>query len=664
MSLDGLKLKIGKAYKNTEYQRDRANEDFRFCNVDGGMWEGWLNDTHNDQTKRARMEFDLVSNFVNRYYGEWTQNRANVSFTPNDEATTEDDADRLSGIYRGDFKDNSGQVAQDNAVGEVAECGYGAFKLSTEFEDSGDPENDKQNAIFTPLFNAYSNVIWDMNAKRAEKKDAKWGTILTTYTPEAFEDAFPDAIPASAFTPTTRQFMDWATPKLITVAEHYEVVKKKTVVHVYQHIEAGKVEAYDQAEVKLIEDELKAGGWEFVRKRRMVIQTVEKSIFSGEEFLEVDGVKQESVRIAGKFIPIIPMYGYRKYVDGLERFRGLVRKLKDANRLFNSSVSRIAESAAGSGDTKPVFEEDEIEGLESTWANTTNKAYMVKRKLLDQNGNRVFKPMEYLQPTQIDPNTVASSEIVNNYVQLTTGNAPQDTIDPDASGKAINALRQRENLNTQTMTDNILVSIKHSGDVWLSIAEEIYQDQRTKRSIGVDDKVTMQKINTRILDEETGVFVAGNTLKGRFKVDVEVGPQYESQREATVETLERVIEMIGPENEFFRPALTMYLKNITGTGLKEFQAFVRRVELQQGLAKPQTEEEQQMVQQMSQQTDPNKELAEAATRQQDAEARSLDASAEQKLADTMKKKAETVKILDEVGNVDTSLLQRTTAQLN
>jgi len=61
----------------TEDQRDKANEDMRFVNVTGGMWEGFLDDQFQDRTK---LEFDLVSNYVNRFLGQWNLNRVGVEF--------------------------------------------------------------------------------------------------------------------------------------------------------------------------------------------------------------------------------------------------------------------------------------------------------------------------------------------------------------------------------------------------------------------------------------------------------------------------------------------------------------------------------------------------------------------------------------------------------
>ena len=636
---------ISDAFDLHTEERDRANEDARFCNVDGGMWESWLTETHGIDTNRAKLEFDITTDYVNRYVGEQKLNRANVLFTPDDNATDDDDADLITGIYRADFKDNDGQLAQDNAIEEVAETGIGHFKLKAKFEDEGDPENDNQDVHWEPIYNSFNTVVWDPQAKRIDKEDAKWCAVLTSYTKESFEDAWPGAIPVSGYQPHTRKTLDWSGYDVIYVAEIYTIKEKNQKVHVYQHVERELIKAYNIEDLKDIKDELTEDGWEFVRERTVKQNVVEKGIFTCQEWLE----KPE--RIAGQYIPIVPLYGFRKYVDEKERYRGLVRKLKDANRLFNTSVSRIAEASASSPDEVPILTAKQVKGYTDIWADKTSGAFKVLNDFEDAQGNPILAgPVGYLKPPAIDPNTIAAIETTSQFVQQTTGNAPQDTIDPDASGKAINALRARENLNTQTMTDNILVGIKHSGKVYLSIANEIYQGLRTKRKADEDGSQSLQQLGQEIIDNETGnVVLANNITDKRFKVDVEVGPQYESQREATVETLERAMTLVGPESKYFEPLMAMWMQNIAGTGLNELKEFNRNEMLKMGLAKPENEEEEAMLQQLAQQTDPQEELNQSIAAQQQAEARSLDASAQQKLADTQKKKAETVKILDEIG---------------
>lgn len=648
--LDKWKREAEIDFDVSEDTRDKCNEEMRFISVPGGMWEGFLEKTHGahgENKGRAKLELDITSEIVNRYVGEQRLNRANGIFKANDDATSESDAELLNGVYRADFVDNDGRASIDQAVYEQAVCGVGAYKITTKFEDEEDPENQKQNIHFEPTYNAFNHVIWDSNAKRLDKADAKRCTLLTTHTHDAFKEAWPDADPVSAMTPTNRTHLNWSTPELIYIAERYTVRKEKVKVHVYENMESGKVESYRADDIKLIADELKADGWEFVRERVLNIRQVYKVIFNGNEILE------KEKRIPGKWIPIIPMYGYRTYVDGVEFVKGLVRPMMDANRSFNTNVSRLMESSAASGDSMPIFTEKQVEGKMDLLANRTDKNFMVINDLEDGAGNSVpAGPVGNLPPNQVDPNAIAATQIIDGYVQRQTGSTPQDQVNPDASGKAIKELRKRENLGTAILSDNAKTSIKHGTMVYQAIAAEIYTDTRDKRSIGPDGKDSVQRLNKMVMDEETGQFIQANVLsKGKFSVLIEVGNEYESQKEASIESIERIIGIVAETAPEYIPVLigSWITTGVDGPGTEALKKFNRNKMLTSGLVEPETPEEEQMLQQLGQQSDPQADLAAAATKQQEAEAMNLVASAGNKDADTMKKKAETAKIIDEVG---------------
>jgi hypothetical protein len=659
--LDKYKLDIINDADDLSDQRDKANADMRFLNVAGGMWEDFLGEEFDNRTK---LEFDQVSDYVNRFIGEWNQNRVGVEFQPDDGKTSDEDAELLNGIYRADFLDESGKLATDNAVDEAATCGYGAYKLATKFVDDEDPENDSQRVEFRPVYNAYNSVIWDRAAKRIDKADARRCTVLDTYTPKSFKEAYgEDESAVSAYTPHTRSFNDFSTSKrdIIYIATRYSIVRKKEKFFIYSNIQSNEREIYNEEDHKLVEDELRKSKFhKKIRERTMIRQTVEKSVFSGEKFL------QEPKRIAGKYIPIIPMYGFRSYVDGTEHYHGLVRKLMDPQRLLNMQMSQLAENSASSGQDVPIFAKDQMpDNIAALWADRNNKPYMLSEPLTDDDGKIIHAgPLGYLKPPQLDGSTAALLQIVPNLIQQATGGAPQDTIDPNASGKAIQALAKRENLKTQVVMDNIANSIAWSGEIYQSIASEIYNDKRILRIVGEDGSQSQTQIFKEVQDSKTGLIVKANNLRDRkFRAYASTGPQYDTLREQTVEDIKGMMELLiklGPAAAKYTPILTsMMLENMTGVGLSGLKEMVRKDLILQGLKKPESDEEKQLVaqaQQQAQQPDPQQQAIEAVANQANAEAvkfqseaRNLDSKSIDNVASARKKAAETRKILSEVG---------------
>ena len=653
LKLDQWRLDIQRDADAMADQRDKANEDMRFINVTGGMWEGFLED---DFVDRAKLEFDLVSNYIYRYFAEWNTNRMGVVYKPDDSATSDDDAELLNGIYRADFRDGSGKIAVDNAVYEAAVCGYGAYKLSNVFEDEGDPENELQRIKWIPIYNAFNTVYWDVAAQRIDKRDARWVTVLTQFTRESFEEAFPGKDPVSAYQPDTRlefNYFGTTRPTQIYIATRYEIIKKKSPVWIYDNFITEQMEVYNEEEYELVKDELAQDENRKFRIKRMITrQFVEKTVFSGAEILE------PTKRIAGKWLPVVPVYGYRMYVDAVEWYKGLVRNLKDAARLFNMQVSQLAENSASNGQEKPIFDPAQMpDKVKNVWAELNNKPYLLAKSLRDVDGNYIHHgPTGYLKPAQLDGSTAALMELVPAFIKDTTGGAPQDTLDPDASGKAINAIIKRMNMNTQPITDNISMAIESSGWVYQSKAAEVYNRQQMVRTLSEDGTDGQEQLLKVVIDERTGKHVFANNLRGKkFRVYADVGPQYETLKEQTVENLKGMGEMLqsAPGGEQYMPAIVAtMLDNMDGVGLGPLKELNRRNMLLQGLVEPENEEEEEMLAKASQpQPDPNQVLIESIAEKERAEARNMDSDSVDNIASAQKKAAETQKIQAETAKV-------------
>jgi len=529
--LEQFKSDFGTDYSATEEQRDKSNEEYRFWTVAGGQWEDFLEDHYEN---RSKLELDQTADYVYRTYGQWTQNRVNVHFSPDDSETDDDDAELLNGIYRRDFRRNNGIVSLDNAVLEAMGSGVGAIHISTEYDDKESVDSDLQNVVFRPIYNAYSMVAWDNSSKRIDKADAKRCTIVYEYSRDAFEREYPDIDQASAVTPYDRREFNWATKSSIFVADRYEVKKEKTTAYALINELTGEVRhEYGNDELE-IRREAKKQGFVVSRKKRIEKQYVVKSRFYGDGFIE------EEERIPGRYIPIIPFYGYRAYIDGSEFFHGLVRKRMDAQRLFNMEVSLLAENAASSYKRLPLFDPQQVKGLETLWSSDLSKKnYMVAKPITDKHGNILHSgPVGYLEPPVTDQNTQSLIQLTSQFIGTGTGGAPQDTIDPASSGKAINAVLKRVDLNVQPIIENIATALKWAGEVYRSIAAEIYSEPRAIKVISEEGDESSVNLMELSVDQESGAPISKNDLsRCRFETVVDTGPAYETQKEETLETL-------------------------------------------------------------------------------------------------------------------------------
>lgn len=583
---------VDKDYFAVDQQRDWSNEDVRFCDVDGAMYEDWFLEQFED---RPRMEFNKVTQVVYKFIGEWASNRFETKFLPDNGKTSEADADLISGLYRKDFRRSSGAESIDNAVMEMAKGGFGALRLSTEFVDEEDIDNDQQRTIFEPIFSAYNSVIFDANAKKYDKSDANHVTHLEQMTQRAAEAEWGDKV-TSFFDPPNQGRFNWNNGKHVWIGNFYEIRKETEKVIVFED-PLGRRKAVYESDYKQFLDELADGGYEEISRRKKVRQTVWKTVMAGSAILE------EAVRIPGKLLPIIPMYGFRSFVDGKEFWYGLVRKNKDANRLFNMGANSVAETAATTSKDMPFLTDEQVEGRESQLSemHLGKFNYAVINQLYNEAGEPIPSgPVGTWAAPRVDPNNAAVMQMAADYIREETGGMPQEVFDQEVSGKLFNAVSQRVDMNTFILMDNIAKTLKRVGEVYRSIAGEIYDVERVVNLIEQDGTEKEALLFELIMDEETGQTKAINDIRNDeavFEVFVDTGPAFASRRRETLEVIKDIMSVTAPNSPYMPFLYSELINNADGVGLDGLKEFNSQQMLMQGLRKPENDEEKQQLQQ-------------------------------------------------------------------
>ena len=321
-------------------ERLQCVSDRRFYSVAGAQWEGPLSEQFEN---RPRLEINKIHLSVIRIFNEYRNNRISIKFIPKDGAKDDKLADACASLYRADEQDSGAEEAYDNAFEEAVGGGFGAWRLRTEYEDDEDDENEYQRIRIEPIFDADSCVFFDLDAKRQDKKDARHCFVLSAITREEYERQFDDD-PVTWPKGIHQHEFDWLTPDLVYIAEYYMIEEKPEVIDVY------KDNTDINQEMELPEGETPDDSTDFTkpmmidsflaRKKTRYKRQCHKYVLSGGGILDDCGV------IAGRHIPIVPVYGKRWFIDGIERCMGHVRLAKDMQRLKNMQLSRLAEYAA------------------------------------------------------------------------------------------------------------------------------------------------------------------------------------------------------------------------------------------------------------------------------------------------------------------------------
>jgi len=570
-------------------ERELNITDRRFYSIAGAQWEGALGEQFDNKPK---IEVNKVHLSVIRIFNEWRNNRITVDFVSKDGSEGDGLADVCDGLYRSDEQFSGAVEAYDNAFEEGVGGGFGAWRLTTEYEDEDDDENEHQRIRIAPIYDGDQSVFFDLDAKRQDKADANFCFVISTMTVDAYQKEYDEDISDWPVDNETDVF-DWYTPDVVYVAEYFVIKKVPHTVHVYKAVDGSEVRYTDadfetQPDLKKM---LNAKGTVKVREKKTKRRSVHKYIMSGSKVLEDVG------EIAGKNIPIVPYYGKRWYVDNLERSMGHVRLAKDAQRLKNIQLSELAEIAASSSKEKPILTPEQIAGHEKLWAedNVKNNPFLLINPMTDLNGQPMpAGPIAYTRPSQVAPAMAALIQLTDVDMQEVLGNqSAGEEIQANVSGKAVELVQNRLDMQTFIYMSNMAKAVQRCGEIWLSMAKEIYVEEDRKLKIisrqGDAESIT---IGDKIIDKKGSVVSEGDLTRANFDVNVTVGPSSSSKRAATVRAVTGMMS-ITQDPETLTVLGAMALENMEGEGIKEVREWNRKKLVKLGVYKPNEEDEKE-----------------------------------------------------------------------
>ena len=622
-------------------ERMQCLQDRRFYSIAGAQWEGPL---FYQYENKPRLEVNKIALAVQRIFSEYRNNRITVNFVAKDGSKNKNLADICDKLYRADEQDSCAEEAYDNAFEEGVSGGFGAWRLRAEYEDEEDPDNEYQRIRIEPIFDADSSVFFDLNAKRQDKSDAKYCFVINSVTRQAYMEEWNDD-PATWPKIVHQSEFDWQTPDVVYVAEFYRVEDVRETLHIFEAID-GSEEKYLDSE---LDDEtrqmLAAVGTVEVRQRRLTRKRVHKYIMSGGKVLEDAGF------IAGKCIPIVPFYGKRWFIDNIERCSGHVRTAKDAQRLKNMQLSKLAEISALSSVEKPILTPEQVAGHQVMWSedNIKNYPYLLINPITGPDGNtQVGGPVAYTKSAAVPPALAGLLQVTEQDIRDLLGNQEQgDKIVSNISGSAVEMVQQRLDMQSYLYMSNMAKAIRRCGEIWLEMAKDLYIEAKRKmKGLGLQNQVESIELMKPMIDDTGELRYEGDLSTAHFDVSVDVGPSFRSQREAIVRSLTNLAGVTqDPQTQSVLQA--MIVMNMEGEGLADAREFFRKKLVDMGVVKPNDEDlKAAEAAAANAQPDPNAVFVQAAAEKAMAEAEKARADAIKTGADTELVKAKTIETLD------------------
>ena len=538
-AIDFLKL----ANDADTMNRQEALEDLKFGG--GDQWPVELQNSRNLES-RPVITVNKVDNYCRQVSNQQRQQRPRIKVHATNTHEDMVDAQTIQGIIRHIEVNSNADYAYDNAFDYAVRMGWGFMRVRTDYvsEDSFDQE-----IYIDPVDNPFT-VYFDPNSVAPDGSDAERCLITTMVSKDQFRKMYPEADDGgTSFTQrgTGDSQSEWITKEDIRLAEYYYTVKEKATLYLLSDGSA------TFADDKDFFQRLDAYGITVVDKRDSYKKSIKYCKMTAVEVLEERDW-------AGKYIPIVPVYGRHLVVGDKRKKFGMIRYAKDPQRMYNFWQTSITEGVALAPKAKWLLAEGQDEGHESDWANANIKSFpLLRYKQTDIDGRPAPVPQR-LQPEPPQTGVMAAAAGVNDDIKSIMGIFdPAQLGQGNISGKAVNGQQQQVDLTNFDYYDNLTRSIAHIGKICLDLIPKIYDTERVMRIIGDDGKPELLTINQR----DSVNHVLNDVTVGQYDVVMETGPGYNSKRQ---EAVDNMLPLLSAAPELMQVAGDLVFRNMDWPG--------------------------------------------------------------------------------------------------
>jgi hypothetical protein len=531
---------------NDSNNRVEALDDLKFA---GG--DQWPVDIQNSRMLESRpyLTINKIDAYCRQIANSQRQQRPRIKCHGINTQSDAKIADLITGICRHVEEQSDADAAYDNAFDFAVRMGWGYWRITTDYVR---PDSFDQEIYIKRIENPFM-VYFDPNSNEPDGSDAEKCLITEVVSKDAFRKMYPDAETDAGFTPrgTGDSQSEWITKEDIRIAEYFYT----KYTHTKLVLLSDGTTVYED-EMPSQDVMLAAGIYEVSRRI-----TVKKQI----KWVKLTGMQiLESRDWAGKYIPVVPVYGQQLIVDSKKKKFGLTRMAKEPQRMYNFWSTALTESVALAPKAKWLLAEGQDEGHEDEWTQANIKSMPVLRyKQTDSEGREAPVPQR-LQPEAPPMGIVTALEGLNADLMAVVGiYDPSMLPQGNQSGKAIQGQQQQTDMTNFHYFDNLTRSIKQTGRIILDLIPSVYDKERVLRIIGDDGKGEMVTVNQPVKDEMGVEKLLNDVTVGEYDVVMETGPGYNSKRQEAVESM---VQMLGIDPNLMQQAGDLVFRNMDFPG--------------------------------------------------------------------------------------------------
>jgi len=596
----------------SEAENDNRNDfidDLKFAR----LADQWPDKIKRDREKEFRpcLTVNRMPAFIRQVVNDARQNKPSIKVHPADSNADPATAKVYDGLIRNIEYASSADAAYDTATESAVSGGWGYIAVDIDFSHDDSFDLDlKIRRIPDPM-----TVYGDPASMEADSSDWNTAFEVVSMTEEEFERDYKGADKVNWETDYGELGEPWYSDNMVMVAKWWTREEAMRKILLMSNGQVLPEEALEHCK-----EYLDAMGVTVVKDRDVKSWKVKRRILTGAEILKTEDW-------AGKYIPIIPVYGDEVVVEGKRHFRSLIRDAKDPQRMFNYWRTTTTELIALAPKTPFIGPKGAFKTDAAKWqtANTQNHSYLeFDGQVPPQRQPFVGVPAGALQEAL---NSADDMKAIMGIYDPALGARSNET-----SGVAINARKRESDVATFHFIDNMSRAIRHCGRVLIDLIPHVYTKDRIIRVLGEDKKPEqiplgkpvpvkdpdgkpvmqpaqgpdgqpMMGPNGPMMEPKTQVYDLG---LGKYDLTVTTGPSFTSRREEAAAQMIELIRALPAVTAVVAPHLA---KNLDWPGADEIARKLEQMagggvppEVQKGIQdlKQTAEQLQQQLQQLQQ----------------------------------------------------------------
>jgi len=487
----------------------------------------WDDDARNSRiaANRPMLTMNQVPQYLRQITNEQRRQSPAIKINPAGDGASTETAEILQGMMRHIEVQSEAEVAKDHGFEMAVRIGFGYMRVLTEYVEG---YTFDQEILIKRVKNPFT-VYFDPSAKEHDYSDAKWAFIIEDVELEEFKLKYPKSGIAglTELSSVGSNAPGWARGKTVRVAEYFYVEDKTETIY---ELKGGTIVTRPPEE-----------GVEVLQKREVPSQKIK-----WVKMTALDILAQKDLN--GKYIPIIPILGDDLDVNGVRHLSGMVRNMKDPQRMYNFWTSYAAERIASDPKSPWIGAAGQFDGFEEAWKdqNWRNSPYLEYNRV-DVDGKDIGPPQRQSVEPPIQAMAMMTAQ-AREDMRATTGiyAIQQENIRPEQSGRSIIARENQTADATMNYADNLSRSIRHLGRVLVDLIPLIYDTPRIRRIIKPDSSVeqVISYMGPGQKAEAEALLKTNESIKkiydvglGRYDVTVSVGPSYQTKRQEAASSL-------------------------------------------------------------------------------------------------------------------------------